>query len=66
MPAGTDETDNHPAGAAVEHVMKNGSSKTDNNASTHPLHDQGPPKGEKVQLRDAEDDSKGEGKKANK
>lgn len=34
--------------------MKNSSSKTDNNASTHPLHDQGPPKGEKVELRETE------------
>lgn len=36
------------------HSMKNSSSKTDNNASTHPLHDQGPPKGEKVELRENE------------
>ncbi|KAH6679441.1 hypothetical protein B0J14DRAFT_614623 [Halenospora varia] len=51
MPAGPDETDNHPVGAATEHVMKDGSSKTDSNASTHPLHNQGPPKGEKVEIR---------------
>ncbi|CAN8101771.1 unnamed protein product [Discula destructiva] len=56
MPAGPDETDDHPVGAAVEHVMKNSSSKTDNNASTHPLHDQGPPKGEKVELRQNTED----------
>ncbi|KAH8684561.1 hypothetical protein BGZ60DRAFT_397835 [Tricladium varicosporioides] len=51
MPAGPDETDNHPVGAGTEHVMKAGSSKTDSNASTHPLHYQGPPKGEKVEIR---------------
>jgi len=37
--------------------MKDGSSKTDNNASDHPLHDQGEPKGDKVQFR--QHDSKG-------
>lgn len=43
--------------------MKNSSSKTDNNASTHPLHDQGPPKGDKVELRDDDGgQSKGEDK----
>ncbi|KAF8859393.1 hypothetical protein BDZ45DRAFT_714117 [Acephala macrosclerotiorum] len=51
MPAGPEETDNHPTGAATEHVMKNASSKTDSNASDHPLHDQGPPKGDKVEFR---------------
>jgi hypothetical protein len=51
MPAGPDETDNHASGAATEHVMKNSSSKTDNNASTHPIHDQGEPKGDKVEFR---------------
>ncbi|KAJ4390085.1 hypothetical protein N0V93_007558 [Gnomoniopsis smithogilvyi] len=66
MPAGPDETDNHAPGAVVEHVMKNSSSKTDNNASTHPLHDQGPPKGEKVELRKDEGESKGEDNKAQK
>ena len=50
MPAGPDETHDHAVGAGVEHVMKDGSSKTDNNASTHPIHDQGPPKGEKVNI----------------
>lgn len=66
MPTGPEETDNHPTGAVTEHVMKNSSSKTDNNASTHPLHDQGPPKGEKVEVRDNEDGSTGESKKADK
>ena len=47
MPAGTDETDNHKVGAVTEHVMKNSSSKTDNNASTHPLH-----QGDKAEIRD--------------
>lgn len=51
MPAGSDETDNYGKGSATEHVMKNSSSKTDSNASTHPLHDEGEPKGEKVQFR---------------
>lgn len=51
MPAGPDETHDHEVGAGVEHVMKDGSSKTDNNASTHPLHDQGEPKGDKVEFR---------------
>jgi len=51
MPAGPDETDNHAPGAVTEHVMKNSSSKTDSNASTHPLHDQGEPKGDKVEFR---------------
>ncbi|KAF7954660.1 hypothetical protein EAE96_005779 [Botrytis aclada] len=51
MPAGPDETHHHKAGEVTEHVMKNSSSKTDNNASDHPLHDQGEVKGEKVQFR---------------
>lgn len=52
MPAGPDETDNHATGAATEHVMKNGSSKTDSNASTHPLHNnEDEKKGDKVQFR---------------
>lgn len=45
--------------------MKNSSSKTDNNASTHPLHDKGPPKGEKVELRDEDvGNGKGDDKKS--
>ncbi|TVY48240.1 hypothetical protein LCER1_G008286 [Lachnellula cervina] len=52
MPAGPDETHNHAAGEATEHVMANSSSKTDNNASTHPLHKKEAPKGDKVQFRD--------------
>lgn len=51
MPAGPDETDNHPTGAGTEHVAKDGSSKTESNASTHPIHDQGEPKGDKVEFR---------------
>ncbi|TVY35672.1 hypothetical protein LOCC1_G006732 [Lachnellula occidentalis] len=50
MPAGPDETHNHAAGEATEHVMDNSSSKTDNNASTHPLHGKAEPKGDKVQF----------------
>jgi hypothetical protein len=51
MPAGPDETDKHPAGGPTEHVSKNASSKTESTASTHPLHDQGQPKGDKVEFR---------------
>jgi hypothetical protein len=51
MPAGPDETDNHPTGAATEYTAKNASSKTESNASTHPLHDEGEPKGDKVEFR---------------
>ncbi|KAL2069152.1 hypothetical protein VTL71DRAFT_15490 [Oculimacula yallundae] len=50
MPAGPDETDNHPTGAATEVTAKNASSKTESNASTHPLHDQGEKKGDKVEF----------------
>lgn len=48
-----EETDNHEVGAATEQVMKNPSSKTEG-GSDHPLHQPDPPKGDKVQLRDAE------------
>ncbi|EPE26669.1 hypothetical protein GLAREA_02582 [Glarea lozoyensis ATCC 20868] len=48
MPAGPDETDNHATGAPTESIARDGSSKTESNASTHPIHDQGPPKGEQV------------------
>ena len=51
MPAGPDETYDHATGAGTEHVAKDGSSKTESNASTHPLHDQGEPKGDKVEIR---------------
>jgi len=51
MPAGTDETNNHATGSATEQVMKNASSKTESHASSHPLHDDGEPKGDKVQFR---------------
>ena len=50
MPAGPDETDKHATGAAHESVAQNASSKTESNASTHPIHDQGPPKGDKVEF----------------
>ncbi|KAF7908205.1 uncharacterized protein EAF01_003960 [Botrytis porri] len=50
MPAGPDETYQHKAGELTEHVMKNSSSKTDNNASDHPLHNEGEAKGDKVQI----------------
>jgi len=51
MPAGPDETDNHAAGNPTEQTAKNASSKTESNVSTHPLHDQGEPKGDKVEIR---------------
>jgi hypothetical protein len=51
MPAGPDETDNHPAGSITEHVSKNASSKTDSTASSHPIHQDGEPKGDKVEFR---------------
>ena len=51
MPAGPDENDNHPTGAATEDVGKNASSKTESTASDHPLHNKGEPKGEKVEIR---------------
>jgi len=43
--AGPDDT-NH-----TEHVANNASSKTESNASTHPLHDQGEKKGDQVEFR---------------
>jgi hypothetical protein len=53
MPAGPDETDKY--GSATEHVMKNSSSKTESNASDHPLHGDGEAKkGDKVQFRHQE------------
>lgn len=51
MPAGPDETDNHVKGGPTEHAAKNASSKTESNASTHPLHHEGEPKGDKVEFR---------------
>jgi hypothetical protein len=52
MPAGPDETDKHPTGAGTEHVATDGSSKTESNASTHPLHGRDKePKGDKVDIR---------------
>lgn len=50
MPAGPDETDNHATGAATEHTAANASSKTESNASTHPLHGKEEPKGDKVEF----------------
>ncbi len=40
MPAGPEETDNHPKGAITEQIAKNPSSKTDSTASTHPAHNE--------------------------
>jgi hypothetical protein len=54
MPAGPDENDNHPVGGPTEFVAQNASSKTENTASTHPMHQQPPPKGDKVELIDAD------------
>lgn len=54
MPAGPDETHNHATGAATEHVARDGSSKTESNASTHPLHGREEPKGDQVQFRQHE------------
>ncbi|TAQ88951.1 hypothetical protein B7494_g2740 [Chlorociboria aeruginascens] len=51
MPAGPDETDDHTAGAATEHVAKNSTSNTESNASDHPLHHEDEPHGDKVQFR---------------
>ncbi|RDL36523.1 Uncharacterized protein BP5553_05875 [Venustampulla echinocandica] len=51
MPAGPDETFNHAPGAATEHVMNDASSKTDSNASDHPIHGKGEPKGDKIDIR---------------
>jgi hypothetical protein len=51
MPAGPDEYDNLPKGTATEQVARNGSSKTDTNASSHPIHGSGEPKGDKVEFR---------------
>jgi len=51
MPAGPDEFDNSPTGAGTENVGKNASSKTESSASTHPIHNAGEPKGEKVEFR---------------
>lgn len=50
MPAGPDENDNHRSGSITEHVSKNATSKTESNASTHPMHDTEPKKGDKVQF----------------
>lgn len=44
MPAGPDETDHTAL------VAKTASSKTESNASSHPLHQQETPKGEQVQF----------------
>lgn len=51
MPAGPDETDQRGPGSITEQVGKNTSSKTESNASTHPLHSEGEPKGDKVEFR---------------
>jgi hypothetical protein len=51
MPAGPDETDNHPAGSLTEDLAQNASSKTESNASTHPIHGKSEPQGDKVEFR---------------
>lgn len=50
MPAGSDETLQHEAGELHQHVADNASSKTESNASDHPLHKKPEPKGEQVQF----------------
>lgn len=51
MPAGSEERDNLPKGAGTESVARNSSSKTESTASSHPIHDRGEPKGDKVDIR---------------
>lgn len=51
MPAIQDKNQPVGSGSATEHVAKEGSSKTDSTASTHPLHQSEPPKGDKVEIR---------------
>lgn len=51
MPAGSEERDSVPKGAGTEHVVRDGSSKTESTASSHPIHDRGEPKGDKVDIR---------------
>jgi len=51
MPAGPDETDNHPKGSITDQVAKDPSSKTGSTASDHPAHQDGAPEGDKVQFR---------------
>jgi len=51
MPAGPDETDKHPAGAATEQVGKNESPKMESTASGNPIHQEGEPKDNKVEFR---------------
>lgn len=52
MPAGPDETDNHPKGSITEHIGKHASTNTESTASTHPMHDtEESKKGDKVQFR---------------
>jgi hypothetical protein len=51
MPAGPEETDNHPAGSITEQIAKNPTSKTESTASDHPHHTEDNTKGEQVQFR---------------
>jgi len=51
MPAGPDEQDTTPAGSITEQIARDPSSKTDSNASTHPLHGESDKKAEKVEFR---------------
>jgi hypothetical protein len=50
MPAGSEERDKVPKGAATEHVARDASSKTESTASSHPIHNTGEPKGDKVEF----------------
>lgn len=50
MPAGPEERDNIPKGTATEQVAKGGSSKTESTASSHPIHNSGESKGDKVEF----------------
>ncbi|KIN01493.1 hypothetical protein OIDMADRAFT_122980 [Oidiodendron maius Zn] len=50
MPAGSEERDEVPKGAATEHVARDASSKTESTASSHPIHNTGEPKGDKVEF----------------
>jgi len=47
MPAGPEETDNHPKGAITEQIAKNPSSNTESTASSHPAHNGGVTAGQK-------------------
>jgi hypothetical protein len=50
MPAGSEERDNFPNGAATDRVARDPSSKTESTASSHPIHNIGERKGDKVEF----------------